>query len=616
MAWAYFILCFLMLPTSEILRGGLPDPDDYLHLVQALDLLNGQGWFDPIQHRMNPPDGTYIHFSNLLSVVYAVPIYFLSFLLDKISAATVTAAIMPTVFLACFFLVLSRASAFFVGQEWARISSFVALFATTLMFQFNPGHVDHHGVEAVLCLLAVTCCLQSMDTPSNWRWPVMTGGVLALALVIGLEVLPFLVLVVAWMGLWAAIKGGKATIAGAICGLTLAVTGFLLLVMTKSWDHVFDRDVLAYSIVYVFLLSGAAFCLLGIACAANTSKVILRVGIAAVLAGVSGYCFFHFFPELKAGPYGGMNQALANLMFDNIVEARPIIRDDRSWVECAVQLVWPLTASLTAIVYFVKRRKDQFWRWGLLSFLIVSTTLLAALYQVRFLVESETFCILAMTPLLKDGLAYFKKKYTDGALCTARVGIFLVVAPFPCLILPAMFDGRSFNPGLVLFLNRSIERDSCDIQEVSRMLAMPSYYGNRSRVIMNMMNSGPELMFRTPHMVLAAPFHMNVSGNIDSVDFFSAEDETVAHELALRRKVELVVMCRSTFKMYTRPQAGSDNIQFSEGGKVIRGDDEGFARQLVNGKIPNWLKPIEFPTFGNMMLFEVKDAMDSSSKAK
>ncbi len=36
----------------------VPDPDDAMRLVEVRDLVNGQGWFDLVQHRFGPPPGS------------------------------------------------------------------------------------------------------------------------------------------------------------------------------------------------------------------------------------------------------------------------------------------------------------------------------------------------------------------------------------------------------------------------------------------------------------------------------------------------------------------------------------------------------------------------------
>jgi hypothetical protein len=76
----YFAWTFLMFPNNPILRGDLPDTDDYMYLNQVLDWMKGQGWYDNIQHRLDPPAGVPIHFSRLAMLPMAGIIYVIEFL--------------------------------------------------------------------------------------------------------------------------------------------------------------------------------------------------------------------------------------------------------------------------------------------------------------------------------------------------------------------------------------------------------------------------------------------------------------------------------------------------------------------------------------------------------
>ena len=72
--WCYFVFSYIALPQNPMWRGDLPDPDDYTYLSQTLDWLQGQGWFDSIQHRMNPPSGVSIHYTRLAELPIAAVI--------------------------------------------------------------------------------------------------------------------------------------------------------------------------------------------------------------------------------------------------------------------------------------------------------------------------------------------------------------------------------------------------------------------------------------------------------------------------------------------------------------------------------------------------------------
>ncbi len=48
-----------------------PDPDALLRMVEVRDLLGGQGWFDMMQYRIDPPHGVLMHWSRLIDAPIA-----------------------------------------------------------------------------------------------------------------------------------------------------------------------------------------------------------------------------------------------------------------------------------------------------------------------------------------------------------------------------------------------------------------------------------------------------------------------------------------------------------------------------------------------------------------
>src|SRR5437763_854664 len=48
--------------------GVFLDTDDAMRMVQVRDLMAGQGWFDMIAHRLDPPDGLLMHWSRVVDV--------------------------------------------------------------------------------------------------------------------------------------------------------------------------------------------------------------------------------------------------------------------------------------------------------------------------------------------------------------------------------------------------------------------------------------------------------------------------------------------------------------------------------------------------------------------
>ena len=75
------------------------------------------------------------------------------------------------------------------GREAALIALLLALVGLPAFHQFRPGRIDHHNVQIALSVLVVAATVWS----DRVRWAAYAAGALtALALAIGLECLPYL----------------------------------------------------------------------------------------------------------------------------------------------------------------------------------------------------------------------------------------------------------------------------------------------------------------------------------------------------------------------------------------------------------------------------------------
>ncbi|MDD5585851.1 MAG: hypothetical protein PHY92_02705 [Alphaproteobacteria bacterium] len=600
--WIYFAWCFIAHPYSPIMRGDLIDPDDYTYLSHILDWLRGQSWFDAVQYRLSPPEGTPIHFSRLaelpvaglISVMHAAG-------LSWLVSATIAAAVWPLVLLAGLLAALRWVAAGFLPRNWTGATAYVALFATPLLFQYSPGRVDHHGLAALITLLAFGCTLRMMQEPENFRWPLFSGLLLALGQAVALETLPWLLLLSAWIVLWTIVIGRTTAKAGLIFGLSLYLASFLCLAATRLPSQWFDPDPLAYSIVYVLLANSIAVCCAGVALASKSRLLIFRFAIGGVLGIATAAFFFSRFPELLTGPYGAVDKTLARLLFDNIIEMQPSATSPVS----LASVLLPLTAFLVSLGLLPRMKEKDLWPQWMLSFtLLTAAVLLAAFYQVRYASYAVLFGIVPLTEFLRRSLAWASLNFRGRKLAATELGLILLVGPLPAVLLPAMLDGRSFNTGVLLFPVR-FEKDACDFTTLESALNDPQRFGGKSRVIMNTINEGSEILFRTRHQVLAAPYHTGVSGLLDAVHFFTARSPDDARKIANARRAELVVLCHPLSAIY-HSKAGAKTAKNTEDQPPPPG--ETFAEALVRGEVPLWLKPVKLPRKSPFLVFEIAQA--------
>ena len=604
--WFYFVFCYIALPHNTTWAGELIDPDDYTYLQQALDWLQGQGWFDNIQHRMNPPAGVAIHYTRLAEIpIAAMIMMFRVFHYSWRGAALLTSFLLPVVYLGILFSVLRRVAAKIISPDWAALTCFVVLFAPAWTFKFAPGQVDHHGLESILTIVAVGFTIQMFAEPGRVLYPVAAGFFYALSTAIALEVLPWMALAAAVIGLWAVVTGGNTARSTSLFGFSLFICGAFFLLLEKPLGEILQPDLLAYSVAYVILELGIA---LALCAAAGTTFVKIlpaRIAIAATIACGLGALYLHQFPSLLAGPYGAMDPKLATMFFANLEEAKSLIGNYNLFI-IFVRILKLMLAFFACLYFWYHAKDSKKWGWFLFACLLAASTALSVFYQVRVVIYALLFSVIPLTEFVARGWAWIgahKEQWGVRKQFWAEIGLLLLVGPLTVVFIPALFDGRAFNIGVLMFTAQG-NGDTCGIRSLDEILAAPPYADKKLR-IMTMIDKGPEILFYTPHEIFAAPYHTNVQGNLDSYDFFAATDIKQAQQVAHRDKIDLVVLCRLVPDMYMH-ESGPHYFALPSGAIHMK-SDASLAGQLVLHQPPGWLKEIPVPPLAQYQLFEVKE---------
>jgi hypothetical protein len=627
--WGYFVACFMWHPTTPILSGHFYDSDDYTYLTQVIDFLKGQSWFDTVQHRMNPPSGVPMHYSRLAELPLMGLIGLGHLLrLDWVTAATIAAALWPLVLFAFFLRALRWVAASYLPADWTRVTAFPALFCLGLLFQFSPGRVDHHGLAALLVFMAYGAGLRCLLRPDNVKMAAWAGFLLALGQAVALETLPYLLLIAGFFGLWLLFKGREMALSTATFGLVLLLSSLFFLIVTKAEKDWLTFDLLAFSATYVEGAAGIALCctLTAFAALARPAWVRTLVGFA-VLAFV-GVSFFTQFPDLVHGPYGGANADFANLFLSNIAEARPyILKFGSDGVGPYLKLLAGLLGLGCCLYLMLRAQNDNdILPWIYTLFFLLCSLFISLFYQTRYMYYTTLFCLIPMAVFLRLGTRWADAHYRGHKLSALQFLILLTAGPLLPVLLPAVADGRSFNKGVLLFAADLAPDQTCWDTPFYQWLNLSAFNNGKPALFMNDLNRGAEILFRTPHQVVAGPYHTNAAGIMDSIRFFASTDEPESEKIARDRGVTHVALCRTLAALYKhdfRKPPEDDSVT-----TFIAGPDDKLVPQasavpptlavrLVNGDAPFWLRPIGIPLSKNILLFEVlpPDAVPSVSNA-
>ncbi|HUY68467.1 MAG TPA: hypothetical protein VMV79_04120, partial [Alphaproteobacteria bacterium] len=176
----------------------------------------------------------------------------------------------------------------------------------------------------------------------------------------------------------------------------------------------------------------------------------------------------------------------------------------------------------------------------------------------------------------------------------------------------------SFSSGVLLYpAYGTSAATNCDTYGLVRALKGRALGGDRPHIIMNTMDIGPELLFRTDDEVLAAPYHTDVNGNLDAWRFFATTDPAQAEAIARRRHADLVISCFMIPRIYVGDAGSGMPLNFDLNGNPIaplthRAGGKAAAPKprliqlLAMGRPPSWLQHILIPNAPNFLVYRVK----------
>jgi asparagine N-glycosylation enzyme membrane subunit Stt3 len=146
--------------------------DDAMRLVEVNDLIAGQGWFDLIQPRLDPP-GSLMHWSRVIDVPLAALILMLRPLAGTAGAEAITLFVWPTLlFGAALLLVAAIAKRMSddVNQPAVQLAAIVlAALSVPALIHFRAGAIDHHNFQIVLllCFLFLTLGIERSSVDAS-----------------------------------------------------------------------------------------------------------------------------------------------------------------------------------------------------------------------------------------------------------------------------------------------------------------------------------------------------------------------------------------------------------------------------------------------------------------
>lgn len=544
------------------------DTDDAMRMTVVRDFLNGQPWFDNIQHRLNTPYGAEIHWSRLIDlpiaglILAARPFF-------GTGAETVAAFVWPLILLFVLMAVSAKLCVRLIGREGTLPGVALPAFSPSIMAEFTPGRVDHHNVQLILALVMVYCTIEALKRPV---FAIGAGIATATALAIGTESIATAVAAIVAFGLiWVASPGRAVALREFGISYALASLVHLAIALPPSKWLVPACDALSVVYVTAAVLVGLVFVFLSYFPLAQR-PVWTRLVVGGGLGLIVLAALFMLFPDCRKGPYGQIDPWLVQNWIDNIIEARPIWESLVALPAFTIAAIIPAVAGLAVAGYHVLKVRDgRTAEWAMLG-LFLALAVVVMVLQVRGARTAGILAVPAGAWLITSARAHYmaqsKPRYVVGLigswLLFAGVAMSAAVAYIAMLFPTAGSSMAAQDDG---------DRSACLMpQAFADLAALPP------ERLMTPIDLGSHMLLFTPHSVVAAPYHRNQQGVLDTFHFFNWPINK-ARAILDARGVSMIVTCPEMPEMSGLPDAARDS----------------FVKLVDIDKLPAWIRDVTPP---------------------
>src|SRR5262245_2942619 len=552
------VLLQLMAEYWPMTAIAMHDADDALRLVQVRAFLAGQGWFDLHLARLDPPVGYDSHWSRLIDAGLAGLFHVFSSVVDQALAERLMMALWPVLWLIPTIGGAVAIAWRLAGRDAAVILLLLAVFGMPGMGQFRPGRIDHHNVQIALAVLAVAATVWS----DRLRWAAWAAGaVTALALAIGFEGLPLLVLCAGAFTL-RFVMNHEAAAALRAYGLALAggmVAAFLVSVPPAHWTQSVC-DTLAVNTAAAAAAGGLA--LAAAACwgaPARSARLIAASGAAAIASAT----FLLFEPRCVGGPYALMAPELRAIWLAHMSEMQSLADLMRKGPTAGIATAaFPLLALVAMLVAAKRPAPLDF------GVLVASAAFLLAFIIMLAATKCYAYAMWLGMPLVAVAALHLFARFRLNSLL-ARFVATLLVTPTTVTVGAMTIASAAGVDGLTGVT--SPERQACVAKDSYATLAqLPP-----GLVVTNQLEWGPYLLAWTPHSVLAAPYH-RLSNAIATAHRIFARSPEEVHGILTGMRVTYLVTCG---------RLGATGVEGEAAAKSLAG-------RLLAGALPPWLVPV------------------------
>jgi len=551
---------------GQIRWWSLGDTDDNIRLMQVRAWLDGQGWYDLRQYRLNPPGGSDIHWSRIVDLPIAGLILFFRLFTTPAWTERIACGLAPLLPLSVVMLALSATLRRLISPFAWPVGLALLLCANSTMLMYMPMRIDHHGWQ--LAMLAIT--VAGLCDPQGRRGGALVGLASAVSLAIGLEMLPYAamagaILTLRWV--WDRAEAPRL----AVYALTLgggSAAGFAA--FASNANYAMRCDALTPVWLSVTVVAGA---LLFVMARINPASRGARLGLAVLAGGIIAGGFASLFPQCLTRPEQ-VSPELQRNWLNNVREAKPIYKHPlRVALPMAIMPAFGMIGAIAAALRF------RTMGWTAIA-LFTSFACAMLLWQVRAAPAGQLLAVPGIAALLWMALPWINRLRSP----LLRVPVMVAAVLLPTGIVAGLILKKLPAAQANAYAQR-VNRATGQCVRTSVLTRVNAY---PKATVFTFVDLGPRLIVTTHHNAIAGPYHRNGDAILDVQHAFQGS-EAQARAIMKRHGATLLLICPD--------MAESTNYRARAPG--------GFYDRMAHGWVPDWLTPLPLPKGSPLRLYRI-----------
>lgn len=537
-------LAMLIIRYPNVAEWNLGDNDNFMRLHQIKTFIESPSWYlHPLQD-FNPQDGQIMHWSRLPDLPILAAYYPLKLFVTHELALQISISVLPLIYLLALVYFLTRITCTVFNVKPPFLTVIYAFFSVASL-KFLPGHIDHHNLQ----LLLFSCFIWALFSPQyhQKRYLYTASISIALSLLIGLEALPFYILSLGFLAIYALYYDLKKLIHIRNIALQVTLFGALLMALFQpvgSWFNP-QYDILTLPLLCFFLAAALSLSITKL----HPTFLVLLLTTALCVSFT-----WTIFPDVLKPPFLTYPNLLIKYWLSHVSEARPL---PQVFTEAKhFSSNWLYIGTIFPAIFSIFLLKESKQRVYYLIFLI--SLLPAIFWQVRTILFSS---VLAIPLQVIIGLKIFHKVNTP----IIRIIIPLFISPILFAVVISHMEG-----------NLQKEQDKKELSSLNAT-DLIKQLGITGKKIFAPMDQGANIITLTNNAIITAPYHRNIRGNLLYINTLLSDDLDNTYSLLKREGIELFMF----------EKKDSQNKYMSQ-----EKSNQSLLQRMLDDNPPSWLIPI------------------------